>query len=235
MKKGLYVSTGLLSLSGGLLFFAAMFLLVKYFGYPNIIRAEPSILLGRLYEQKEIVPFIYYLGIGVGGICVLFATLLSRKVFELQGDEIWSYLGSFCGLLSGFLLYTGIIRYTFLFPFLAEKRVLGIYDAAVIDAIFQAFNQYVGNSLAEHAQFTFTSLYLVCFGIAILTTKLVPRWVAFLGFIFAAVIIYGNGEFFGLPGAFIANRIGSGLMALWLVTYGISLIWKSREQEEIGS
>lgn len=232
MKKGLYVGTGLLSVSAGLLFFAAMLLLRKYFGYPDMIRAEPAVLLRALYEQRGVVPFVYYLGIGGGGMCVLLSTLLARKVFELYGEGIWSYLGSYCGMISGFLLYTGIIRYTFLFPFLAEKRVQGTYDAATIDLVFQAFNQYVGNSLAEHAQFTFTTLYLISFSIAILKTGVLPQWVAFQGFISAVVILYGNGEFFGFPGAFVANRIGSGLMALWLLSFGSAMLWNSREVQQ---
>jgi hypothetical protein len=225
MKKGLYVSTGVMAMTAGILFIAFSVSAKIFFGYPEMIRADPATLLGRLYEQRWIVPYAYYAGVGLGGLCVFFFSMLARKVFVSSGEDLWAYMGSCCGMVTGILLYTGIIRYTFLFPFLAEKRAQGANDMDTVDLIFQAFNIYVGNSVAEHVQFTFTSFMLIFFCIALLKTKLLNRWIAVLGFVTAAMILYGNGEFLlNLPGAFLFNRMGTAFWALWLIAFGTSLI-----------
>lgn len=227
MNRGLYVGAGILAIAAGMLFITGFLLLKTFFGYPEMIRAEPAVLLGRLYEQRLIVPYLYYAGVGVGGLCVFFSSMLARKIFALQGENIWAYMGSCCGMITGVLLYAGILRYTFLFPFLAEKRAMGIYDSDTIDLVFQAFNIYVGNSVTEHVEFTFTSFMLIFFSVAILKSKLLGRWIAIFGFITASMIIYGNSEFLlNLPGAFLLNRMGSAFLALWLIIFGIALLRK---------
>jgi len=108
---------------------------------------------------------------------------------------------------------------------LAKYRVEGNYDPKTIDLIFDAFNTYVGDSIAEHMQFTFMFFWLFFFSMAILKTKIISKWIAILGLILSVIILYGNLEFFGVPGAFWANRQGADFVALWAIVLGINLIW----------
>ena len=225
MTRKLQLSTGALAAVSGSLFFIGFLLLKTHFGYPDMIRAAPSVLLPKLHEQRHLVPYIYYVGVGIGGLCLFFFSLLARRLFEEGGENTWSYLASRCGMISGLLLYAGIIRYTFLFPYLAEQREVGAYDTQTIDLVFQAANIYIGNSLAEHVEFTFTFFMLLFFNLANLQARLAQTWVSAVGFIAAAFILYGNSEFlFSLPGAFMCNRIGSAALAIWLIVFGVSLV-----------
>ncbi len=224
-NKSLFIISGIMSIAGGMLATVGFLLLGKYFGYPEIIRETPQIILEKLYETRNIVPYLYYIGVGGAGICIFFLSLLLRKIFQLAGDDIWSYLGKYCGMVVGICLYAGIIRYTFLFPLLAKLRVEGIYDPKTIDLVFEAFNTYVGDSIAEHVQFTFMFFWLLFFSIAILKTRIINKWIAILGIILSIIIFYGNLEFFGVPGAFLANRQGADFVALWVIALGINLIW----------
>ena len=131
-------------------------------------------------------------------------------------------------MISGLLLYAGIIRYTFLFPYLAEQREAGVYDPQTVDLIFQAANIYIGNSLAEHVEFTFTFFMLLFFNLANLKAHLTQAWVSIVGFIAAAFILYGNSEFlFSMPKAFVCNRIGSAALAVWLIAFGGSVVHRA--------
>ena len=225
MTRGLRISTGTLATASGLLFFTGFFLLKVYFGYPEMIRATPDVLLPKLHEQRQLVPYLYYVGVGIGGLCLFFFSLLARRLFAERGEDLWSYLASRCGMVSGLLLYAGIIRYTFLFPYLAQQRAAGVYDPRTVDLVFQAANIYIGNSLAEHVEFTFTFFMLLFFSIANLKASLAKAWVSGLGFVAAAFILYGNSEFLlALPGAFACNRIGSAALAVWLIAFGVSVI-----------
>ena len=224
MTRKLEISAGALAALSGSLFFVGFLLLKTYFGYPEMIRAAPDVLLPRLHEQRHIVPYLYYVGVGIGGLCLFFFSLLARRLFAEHGESTWSYLASGCGMVSGLLLYAGIIRYTFLFPYLAEQRATGVHDPKTVDLVFQAANIYIGNSLAEHVEFTFTFFMLIFFSLANLRARLARPWVSVVGFIAAAFIFYGNGEFLlALPGAFVSNRIGSAALAVWLIVFGVSL------------
>lgn len=223
--KSLFVVSGILSIAAGMVATIGFLLLSKYFGYPEIIREAPQIILNKLHETRNSVPYLYYIGVGGAGLCIFFLSLLLRKIFQIAGEDIWSYLGKYCGMIVGLCLYAGIIRYTFLFPLLAKYRVEGNYDPKTIDLIFDAFNTYVGDSIAEHMQFTFMFFWLFFFSMAILKTKIISKWIAILGLILSVIILYGNLEFFGVPGAFWANRQGADFVALWAIVLGINLIW----------
>jgi len=201
-------------------------MLGKTFGYPEIIRQSPEVILNRLYEQKHLVPYLYYVGVGLGGLSIIITSILLRRIFRSEEEKIWAELGSTFGILSGLLLYTGIVRYTFLFPYLAEHRVRGTWDPATIDLVFNAFNIYVGVSVAEHVQFTFTIIMLLAFSTAIVKYGRLHRWVGYFGFATAVILAYGNLEVFGAPGAFLFNRAGSKMIALWLLLTGFSLLLK---------
>ena len=215
---------GIVALCGGLAIFAGVMGLKMFFGYPNIIRAEPCIIMEKLYETRSIVPYLYYFGVGGAGICVLFFSILFAKQLQREGDEIWSSLGKTCGIISGVLLYVGIIRYSILFPKLAALRHADTYDPKTIDLIFTTMNTYVGESVAEHSQFLFTSLMMVFFGIASLRTKLLPLWLVLFSFAIAVVDLIGNLEHFGFAFAFWFNRTGPKMFAAWLLIAGIILI-----------
>lgn len=225
-KNNLNTSTGILAIIGSLTVVICFILLGKTFGYPEIIRQSPEVILNRLYEQRHIVPYLYYIGVGLGGLSIIIISILLRLIFRSEEEKVWAELGSTFGILSGLLLYAGIVRYTFLFPYLAEQRVRGAWDPETIDLIFNAFNIYVGVSVAEHVQFTFTILMLLSFSTAIIKYKRLHRCVGYFGVATAIVLAYGNLEVFGAPGAFLFNRAGSKMIALWLLLTGISLLSK---------
>jgi hypothetical protein len=224
-KKPL-IGAGIIAATGALVIFAGVTALKNVFGYPDIIRAEPGVIMERLATTVHITPYLYYFGVGGAGICMFLFSILFGRILAREGEDIFSALGRGSGMVAGVLLYAGIIRYSILFPRLSELRGSGIYDDKTIDLVFYSLNSYIGDSLAEHAQFTFTAIMILCFGISILRTKVINRWVAVFGFITVPVIIIGNLEQFGVKAAFAFNRSGAKMLAIWLLFAGISLIIK---------
>jgi hypothetical protein len=230
-RKPVYTAAGILAICGGGVVIAGVTALKFVFGYPEIIRAEPGILLERLYATINIVPYLYYIGVGGAGICILLFSVLFEKILKNAGEDIWSSLGKVCGIITGVLLYAGIIRYSILFPKLAVMRQSGMYNTETIDLIFKAMNTYIGDSIAEHVQFTFTSLMLLFFGISIIRTQVVSKWIALFGFVIMVVLIIGNFEQFGMKCAFIFNRTGAKMLAAWLMITGGALLMKRKAVE----
>jgi hypothetical protein len=224
--KPAFAAAGIFAMLGGIVVIAGFTALKVVFGYPEIIRAEPSILLGRLYATINIVPYLYYVGVGGAGVCILLFSVLFEGILRDAGEQVWSSLGKVCGIVAGILLYAGIVRYSILFPKLAVMRQSGMYDTETIDLIFTAMNTYIGDSLAEHVQFTFTSLMLLFFGISIIRTGVLSKWIALFGFVIMAVLAVGNLEQFGMKFAFAFNRTGAKMLAVWFIIAGAALLTK---------
>ena len=231
-QKILLGMSGFFALLGGTVIIAGASALKHFFGYPDIIRADPATILERLYSTSHIVPYLYYFGVGGAGICLAFFAVTFEKALKNSGEEVFSSLGKICGITAGILLYAGIVRYSFLFPRLAEMRHSGLYNTETIDLIFKAMNTYIGDSIAEHVQFTFTSFMFIFFGLSIRKTNVLPKWTGYFGFITAAVIIIGNLEQFGFKFAFMFNRTGAKLLALWLLSSGVILLYKSIKKQK---
>lgn len=233
-SKSLSLAAGLLALSGGIAVIAGVAGLAQFFGYPDIIRQPPSVIMEKLYETRHIVPFLYYFGVGGAGLSTIFFAVLFGKMLQLKGDDTWASPGKLCGIISGLLLYVGIIRYSILFPKLAELQHMKAYPPEMLDLVFRTMNIYVGESVAEHAQFLFTTLMMTFWGLSICKTRLLPLWMAYLAFIIAVVDIIGNLEHFGFSFAFAFNRTGPKMFALWMLFAGVLLIYNgSRGQSRL--
>lgn len=224
--NNIYNVSGILAILGGSVAIVGFILLNKIFGYPEIIRAEPSVLLNRLFDTKHIVPYLYYIGVGGAGLCIIFFSTLYSQIQIDRGENTYSSMGKISGIISGLLLYAGIIRYSILFPQLAVLRESNQFNNETIDLIFKAMNTYIGDSLAEHVQFTFSSLLVLFFSLSNLKTETVSKWISYFGFILTVILVIGNLEQFGLSFAFIFNRLGGDLLAIWLIINGISLCLK---------
>lgn len=216
---------GAMFVIGGILPAICLPLLSISFGYPEIIRAEPSVLLSKLRETRTLTPYLYYFSFGgMGLLLALSSSLLDEYLSSIKRTP-WNRMVGTTGTVSGVILFAGILRYARLFPELARMRVSGSYDPATIDLLFEAFNTYLGETLAEHVQFVFATLFTVSIGVASLKTRALPRIVAGAAFPVALVLFVGNLEFFGVPGTFIWNRMGAVLWIGWSIAAGSCLLF----------
>ena len=205
MNNRTYRTAGFAGLLAGIAAFGAMVFLKVLFGYPDIIRAEPAVILHRLAERIGTVPLVYYFGIGMSGVLMGAFYIHLYRIARSAGDEDFAPYGCFCGATAGTLLFVGILRYAFLFPLLALQREANPGNAVLIENIFYAMNMYVGNSVAEHAQFIFSGIAIYMMGRSILRYKYVPAANGYFALVASFLLFYGSAEPFGLPLAFAVN------------------------------
>lgn len=227
MNRKTYGTAGIAGISAGIAAFGAMVLLRTLFGYPDIIRADAAVILHTLAERIHSVPLVYYFGIGMSGVLMGAFYIHLYRIARSAGDEEFAPYGCFCGATAGTLLFVGILRYAFLFPLLALRREMNPGDAVLIEHIFYAMNMYVGNSVAEHAQFVFSGIALFMTGRSILRYRYISPSNGYLALFSSLLLFYGSAEPFGLPFAFGVNRIASAFMMFSLLFMGISLLRRS--------
>jgi hypothetical protein len=222
-RKTLFIITGITTIVQAVLMMVCFGLLAQIFGYPEIIREKPGVVLTELHKTASIVPYLY-LGVAYSGGILVFVAVLLKKVFEKETDAVWVDLGQISGVLSGFTFLFGLMRWLVLFPWLADLYANQQADPKTLELLFEAFNSYVGFSVAEHVGFLFLSLMLIFFGLTILNSKLIPAWLGWLGLVIGLWVAYGNAEVFGLPFAFLVNRVAPELSVVWCVIIGVYLI-----------
>ncbi|MBN2531205.1 MAG: DUF4386 family protein [Deltaproteobacteria bacterium] len=228
-EKQTLIVTAVMSIVTALLMGTCFGMLGAFFGYPEIIRETPQVLLTRLYEQRHIVPYLYY-GLGIAGVLIVFTALLIHESIRIFGGSIFSVMGRVSGVIVGVLLFTGILRYVVLFPYLADQYMNGNSEKETLILVFQSFQYHVGVCVTEHAMFFFLSLMLVFFSVALLKTGRLGRWTAIFGIATAVLLFYGNFELFDVPYAFSVNRLASKLSGVWLIFLGITIIRFSMKQ-----
>lgn len=222
-NKGLLKISAIISIISAAFIAAGFTLLGMTFGYPDIIRAETSVILGKMYEQQDTVPYIFYL-LSIGALLLIFVSFFLKKLFD-GTNNIFAELGQICGIITGILFGTGILRYFTLFPLLAEYQAKGA-NPETIDIVFNSFQTYTGQTITEHVMFMFLSLMTLMFSIAFIKSGYLNKFVAYFGILSAIILFYGNFELFGLPMTFVFNRYGSDLCGVWLLLVGIFLLFK---------
>ena len=125
-------------------------------------------------------------------------------------------------MLAALVQFLGLIRWTFLVPFLAQVDA----DDQVVDIVFQAFHRYLGVAVGEHLGYLFTGAWTSLAGVALVQSAAVPGWLGVIGIAIGPVLAACSLEFVGrgwkpaerlTPIAYIA-------WSLWLVATGAALI-----------
>jgi hypothetical protein len=231
-RTTLFKITGITAIAQAVLMAVCFGLLAQTFGYPEIIREAPGVILTELFQGIHVVPYLYQ-GVAYSGLLLIFEAILFKKSFENETNEVWLDLGQISGVLSGFVFLMGLMRWAVLIPWLAQLYATRQADPKVLELLFEAFNTYIGFSVAEHLGFLFLSLMGLFWGVTILRTNLIPAWVGWLGLLLGVWVIYGNTEIFHFPFAFLANRVGAELLGGWNIIIGVYLILKKGPKEHV--
>jgi hypothetical protein len=149
---------------------------------------------------------------------------------RLTSDEPW-YLGAgtAIGVLAGAVQFLGLIRWPFLVATLANLYTDQTSSPATresVAVVFQAFHQYVGVAVGEHLGYIFTSTWTILLCLAIIQTDLFPPVWGWLGILPALGVFAGVFEQSGFKAAGPINAISYIFWSLWLVAFGVSLLWR---------
>jgi hypothetical protein len=184
--------TGFMFIITPLWLFANSRVLGTISGFPNIQNAGVDELLTRVHESGTAGIIAWYIYI-VPGVLYMASITMFHKV--LQPERIpWFGVATAMGVTAWAIQFFGLVRWIFVYPYLAELWVASPNDAqkrAIVEVVFNAFNNYAGYALGQTIGIGLTALWILLVGIAIKKSPLFKPWLGYVA------IVVAIGEFIG--------------------------------------
>ena len=217
--------TGLLLILLPVAFNVVFFLLQRNFEYPDILRKPTDYILRRFNEGGTRLIATWY-AFAFTGVLFIPVALLVHQTLANEGNP-YMPLATTIGVLAGLVQFFGLIRWTFLVPYLAKTYFEADATQATRDSIavvFQAFHRYAGVAIGEHLGYLLTSIWTALIALAVTQSQLFNPWLGWIGFLPAIGIFIGLFEEAGFKAAGAINAISYILWSLWLIIIGIVLL-----------
>jgi hypothetical protein len=221
----------LIQMTGALLIFLPIafnvifFLLQKTFEYPDILRKPTDYILSQFNAGGTRLVVTWY-SFALTGLLFIPVALLVHQV--LAEDALpYMAIATTVGVLAGLVQFLGLIRWTFLVPYLARTYFEPNSSQATRDSIaivFQAFHRYAGMAIGEHLGYLCTSVWTALVALAITQSAQFSPWLGWAGFIPAIGIFVGLFEEAGFKAAAAINAISYILWSLWLIVVGLAFL-----------
>jgi hypothetical protein len=216
--------TGLLLIFLPIAFNVIFFLLQRTFEYPDILRKPTDYILSRFNAGGSRLILTWY-SFALTGLLFVPTAVLVHQVFA--GEDIpYMAVATTIGVLAGLVQFLGLIRWTFLVPYLAKTYFEPDSSQATKDSIavvFQAFHRYAGMAVGEHLGYLCTSLWTAFIALAIIQSRQFNPWLGWAGLIPAIGIFIGLFEETGFKAAGLINAISYILWSIWLIAVGVAL------------
>ena len=217
--------TGLLLILLPVAFNIIFFLLQKNFEYPDILRKPTDYILSRFKAGGRQLIMTWYAFAFTGVIFIPVAFLVQQTL--ASEDTPYLPFATTIGVLAGLVQCLGLIRWTFLVPYLSKTYFEPEATQATRDSIavvFQAFHRYAGVAIGEHLGYLFTSIWTALIALAVTQSPLFTPWLGWIGIIPAIGIFIGIFEESGFKAAGAINAISYILWSIWLIILGVVLL-----------
>jgi hypothetical protein len=214
--------TGLLLILLPIAFNVIFFLLQRTFEYPDILRKSTDYILSRFNAGGNRLILTWY-SFALTGLLFVPTAVLVHQVFA-KDNIPYMAVATTIGVLAGLVQFLGLIRWTFLVPYLAKTYFEPESTQAARDSIaivFQAFHRYAGVAIGEHLGYLCTSLWTAFIALAITQSPQFNAWLGWAGLIPAIGIFIGLFEEGGFKAAGAINTISYILWSVWLIVVGV--------------
>jgi hypothetical protein len=218
----------LTQLTGALLIFLPVafnvlfFRLQQTFEYPDILRKPTDYILGQFNAGGNRLLVTWYC-FALTGLLFIPTAILVHQVLA-QDATAYMAIATTVGVLAGVVQFFGLIRWTFLVPYLAKTYFEPNSSQATRDSIgvvFQAFHRFAGMAIGEHLGYLCTSVWTALVALAIAQSSQFNGWLGWLGFLPAIGIFVGLFEEAGFKPAAAINAISYILWSIWLIVVGV--------------
>src|SRR6187397_161062 len=176
--RGTILAGGISLIGGALAFLGVFSWLAARFHYPEVLDGEAKDVLPALLATGEagravwalyaVLPLVF-VPAGVGA----FEALRRRAAGPMRAGALFAFMAALTMML-------GLMRWPSVHWELARAWAAG-GDRAVLAAIFDGLNTYLGNYVGEFLGEIGFSLFFVLSGIGLLRHATAPRWVAAWG------------------------------------------------------
>jgi hypothetical protein len=214
-----------------ILFNVGFTLLAQRFDYPDVLRRPTEEVLARFRAGGRSLILIWW----VFALSALLFTPLA-VLFAIAVDDAdltIVILGGVVGVLASVVQFLGLIRWTFLVPYLARIAEESASDSSTrqaIDVVFQSFHRYLGVAVGEHLGYAFTGIWSVFAGLALIDSTAAADRLGVVGVLIGPLLVLCALEFVGRPddrGWKLAESLTPMayiLWSIWLIAVGIALI-----------
>ncbi len=219
---------GLLLIIGVLLLFLPYSILTIIFDYPHILREDSGLILSKFYNVGTPLIIVWWL-FALVGLPILEAYVLIGQ--KLESKFYFVRWGTTLAVISGIVQIIGLLRWTFVVPYLAKTYVV-TQDESIKETckiVFQTIHQFGGVILGEHIGQLFTVAWIFIIATAFKKLRLMPKWIVWLGYSSAFIYLLAQAELFAtvipnFPVWSSAGLIGSSLWLIWLFVIGIRFL-----------
>jgi hypothetical protein len=225
--------TAILLIAVPIAFNVAFFELGRAFDYPNILRKEPDEILRRFAAGGSGL-ILRWEALLVSALLML--PLAALLAITLGASPALTVLAVVVGAAAALVQGLGLIRWPFAVPELARRYVAapdgpaGDATRQTVEAVFATLHRLLGVGIGEHLGYLFTGLWTLLVAGSILTTTILPAWLAIVGLVIGVALLIGTLEFVGpnerdgwhlagtiVPIAYIA-------WSLWLIAIGVLML-----------
>jgi len=130
----------------------------------------------------------------------------------------------------------GLVRWPYAVPELARRYVAappgsaGDPTRASVEVVFATLHRLLGVGIGEHLGYLFTGLWTLLVSVSILSTSILPGWLAAVGIVVGIAMLIGTLEFVGpneetgWRGAGIIVPVAYIAWSIWLMALGVFLL-----------
>jgi Domain of unknown function (DUF4386) len=228
-QKSLYTIAGWLLIAESLLIFVPLSVLGSAINWPKSLSDPADKILPLLVEHASAVRFGYLVYLVYSILFWAIASLTIRVLSDDESDSIWLRVANGFGIASAVARCLGIIRWLVAMPALATlytDPTISTGTRESIAVVYRALNDYAGSIGEVLGVSLFAGLWLAIVSVRILQTRILPRWLGFLGLLSATLLAVQLARLFGIDlGAFISVSVS--ILQLWFLAVGIVLVMKA--------
>ncbi|WP_310485498.1 DUF4386 domain-containing protein [Chamaesiphon sp. VAR_48_metabat_403] len=228
-QKSLYTTTGWLLVAESLLIFVPLSVLGSAINWPKSLSDPADKILPLLVENASAVRFGYLVYLVYSILFWVIASLTIQVLSDDESDSIWLRVANGFGIASAVARCLGIIRWLVAMPALATlyaDPTISTGSRESIAVVYRALNDYAGSVGEVLGVSLFAGLWLAIVSLRILQTRILPRWLGFLGLVSATLLGVQLARLFGVElGAFISVSVS--VLQLWFLAMGIVLVAKA--------
>jgi hypothetical protein len=225
-QKSLYTIAGWLLIAESLLIFVPLTVLGSAINWPKSLSDPADKILPLLVEHASAVRFGYLVYLVYSILFWVIASLTIRVLIDDESDSIWLRVANGFGIASAVARCLGIIRWLVAMPALATlytDPTISTGTRESIAVVYRALNDYAGSVGEVLGVSLFAGLWLAIVSVRILQTRILPRWLGFLGLVSATLLGVQLARLFGVDlGAFISVSVS--VLQLWFLAMGIVLV-----------
>ena len=198
------------------------FMLQKTFEYPDILRKPTEYILSQFNAGGNRLILTWY-SFALTALLFIPMALLVNQVLT-EDTMPYMAIATTVGVLAGLVQFLGLIRWTFLVPYLARTYFEPNSSQTTRDSItitFQAFHRFAGMAIGEHLGYLCTSVWTAFVALAMTQSSQFSTWLGWAGFVPASGIFVGLFEEAGFKAAAAINAISYILWSIWLIVGGV--------------